>query len=104
MRTLAIDYGSQRIGLALSDESGKLATPYDVLTSGSIPSILLIIEKEGVQRIVVGLPLNMDDTLGPAARDTIAWAKQLGPGVIFVDDGLSTFAAAQNLIERKRAG
>ncbi|HEY1629613.1 MAG TPA: Holliday junction resolvase RuvX [Tepidisphaeraceae bacterium] len=104
MRTLAIDYGSKRIGIALSDESGKLATPYAVLTSASIESILSIIKKEGVQRIVVGLPLNMDDTLGPAARQTIAWAKQLGAGVIFVDERLSSFAAEQNLIERKRAG
>src|SRR5450432_1509373 len=104
MRTLAIDFGTRRIGLALSDESGKLATPYDVLQSPSIDSILSIIQKEGVERIVVGLPLNMDDSIGPAARDTIAWAKQLGPNVIFIDERLSSFAAEQNLIDRKRAG
>jgi putative Holliday junction resolvase len=108
MRTLAIDFGSKRIGLALSDQAATLATPYDVLTSDAIESINTIIQKEGVQRIVVGLPLNMDDTLGPAARKTIAWAKELSSRInlplIFVDERLSSFAAEQELIERKRAG
>jgi putative Holliday junction resolvase len=104
MRTLAIDYGSKRIGLALSDQAGKLATPYDVLTSDSIQSIHRIIEKEGAERIVVGLPLNMDGSIGPSARDVIAWTKKLGHDVIFVDERLSSFDAEQELIERKRAG
>ena len=108
MRTLAIDLGTKRVGLALSDQGGKFATPFDVLQITSlrqaIDLVKPILQKEGVERIVVGLPLNMDGTLGPAARQTIDWAKQLNHPVIFVDERLSSFAAEQDLIDRKRAG
>jgi putative Holliday junction resolvase len=113
MRTLAIDLGSRRIGLALSDQAARLASPYDVLRVTSpartIETILAIIQDEGVERVVVGLPLNMDGTPGPAARSTIAWAEQLkpkleSPNVVFVDERLSSFAAEQRFIDRKRAG
>jgi putative Holliday junction resolvase len=117
MRTLGIDLGTRRVGLALSDEGGRLATPYDVLQVSSplhaIELILPIIEREDIMRLVVGLPLNMDGTLGPAARNTIAWARDLhsrqkgsqkGTQLFFVDERLSSFAAEQDLINRKRAG
>ena len=112
MRTLAIDYGSRRVGLAISDAGGKLATPLNVLQISSPEQALDLIQKtiqrEGVERIVVGLPLNMDDSMGPAARSVIAWAKQLSSQsakpVIFVDERLSSFAAKQSLRDRKRAG
>jgi putative Holliday junction resolvase len=112
MRTLAIDLGTRRVGLALSDEGGKFATPVDVLTVNSpdqaVAPILEVIRKEGVQRLVVGLPLNMDDSVGDAARKTAAWARGLsaasGIPVVFVDERLSSFAAEQRLAERKRGG
>lgn len=110
MRHLAIDLGTRRVGLALSDEGGKLATPYAVLqVSGmqqAVEPILAVIAKEGVGRLVVGLPLNMDGTIGPAATQTIAWARGISGGVevIFVDERLSSFEAEQGLIQRKRAG
>jgi putative holliday junction resolvase len=109
MRTLGIDYGAKRIGLALSDEGGRFATPLEVLTgSPPEPRILRLIEAEGVERLVVGLPLNMDDTVGPQAKQTIAWARtlaeQAGRPLVFVDERLSSFVAEQRLIDRKRAG
>jgi putative Holliday junction resolvase len=112
MRTLAIDLGTKRVGLALSDEGGRFATPVDVLTVSSpehaIDLIVPLITKEGVARLVVGLPLNMDDTIGPAARSTIAWGRELSrrtqTQLIFIDERLSSFAAEQGLIDRKRAG
>jgi putative holliday junction resolvase len=112
MRTLAIDLGSRRVGLALSDEGGRLATPLDVLVVSSpqqaLDEVLLIIRREGVQRSVVGLPLNMDDTFGPAARQTATWGRQLEAAsrtpVVFVDERLSSFEAEQQMIQRKRAG
>lgn len=112
MRTLAIDLGAKRIGIALSDEGGKFATPYDVLNVSSpadaLEAILSLARKEAVERFVVGLPLNMDDTVGPAARSTLQWANGLasraGKPVVFVDERLSSFAAEQRLNERKRAG
>ena len=112
MRTLAIDLGTRRVGLALSDEGARFATPLDVLEVSSpdqaVPAILTVIQKESIQRIVLGLPLNMDDTQGPAARATLRWGHRLATEsklpVIYVDERLSSFAAEQTLIERKRAG
>lgn len=109
MRTLGIDYGNARTGIAMSDEGGKFASPLDVVeTAGCEPRILKLIEAEAVVRLVVGLPLNMDDTIGPQAKATIAWAtafaKQADKPLIFVDERLSSFAAEQKLIDRKRAG
>jgi len=112
MRTLAIDLGSRRVGLALSDEGGRFATPLDVLTVKSpqqaIALILPIIQREGVERLLVGVPLNMDDTIGPAARSTIEWAKNLASQtqkpLVLVDERLSSFDAEQQLAQRKRGG
>ena len=95
-RTLAIDLGSRRVGLALRDEGGKFATPYNVLTVNSADDALApirdLIARESVQRLVVGLPLNMDDSLGPAARSVIAWSRKLTESVripmVFVDERL----------------
>jgi putative Holliday junction resolvase len=112
MRTLAIDLGTRCVGLALSDEGGKYATPFDVLTVSSpqqaITLVTSLISKEGVQQIVLGLPLNMDDTIGGQARDTFKWGQELAAKtaspVIYVDERLSSFEAEQTLINRKRAG
>jgi putative Holliday junction resolvase len=112
MRTLAIDLGTRRVGLALSDEGGRFATPLDVLQVNgheqAITPIVDIARKEGVERLVVGLPLNMDDSLGPAARATIAWGRELAGRcalqLVFVDERLSSFAAEQSLLDRKRGG
>ena len=110
MRTLAIDHGGKRIGLALSDEGGRFATPLDVIANdgSAAGSILKIIRDEGVQRIVIGLPLNMDGTLGGSAKPVLAFARQLAEASkiepIFVDERLSSFAAEQQLIDHKRAG
>ena len=112
MRTLAIDFGTRRIGLAMSDEGGRFATPVDVLHVNSpdqaVPIILALIRKEGVERLVVGLPLNMDDSIGPSARSTMAWARNLAKEsatiLIFVDERLSSFTAEQDLNDRKRGG
>jgi putative Holliday junction resolvase len=112
MRTLAVDLGSRRVGLALSDEGGQFATPYDVLTVSSpgqaIEQVLAVVIREGVEQIVLGLPLSMDDSVGPAAKLTLAWGAELGQRVgkpvLYVDERLSSFAAEQSMIDRKRAG
>lgn len=110
MRTLAIDHGGKRVGLALSDAGGTLASPLDVIPNdgGLVRAVLKVIEDEGVERIVIGLPLNMDGTLGGSAKPVIAFAKSLESASklvpIFVDERLSSFDAEQQLIDHKRAG
>jgi putative Holliday junction resolvase len=112
MRTLAIDLGTRRIGLAMSDQGGQFATPLEVLEITSqdqaLAPIQEICERESVERLVVGLPLNMDETIGPAAREAINWGRQLAAQlnlpVIFIDERLSSFEADQRLNDRKRSG
>lgn len=112
MRTLAIDLGTRRVGLALSDEGWRFATPYDVLHITSpqqaIEQIRQIVSREGVERLVLGIPLNMDDTAGPAASSAARWGDELSKltskPIIHVDERLSSFEAEQQLIERKRGG
>ena len=112
MRTLAIDLGARRVGFALSDEGGKFATPYEVFQVTSpaqaADRAIQIIKKEGVERMVLGVPLNMDDSVGPAARQTMAWGRELsqraGKPIVFVDERLSSFEAEQGILDRKRGG
>lgn len=110
MRTLAIDLGTRRVGLAISDAGGKFATPYEVLEVASaahaVDEILHLITEEDVQRLVIGLPLNMDGTIGPQAKQVIEWSKAFTHRVevVFVDERLSSFDAEQRLIDRKRGG
>ena len=117
MRTLAIDLGTRRIGLAISDAGGAWATPSDVLTvtdaAQAVAPVLAVVKREDVRRLVVGLPLNMDGTAGPAAREAVRWATGVAASaaaagtpvdLVFVDERLSSFAAEQQLNDRKRAG
>lgn len=55
MRYLGIDYGSKRIGIALSDSQGHLAFPYGVV--GRIEDVFAVIRKENVSKVIVGLPI-----------------------------------------------
>jgi putative Holliday junction resolvase len=112
MRTLAIDLGSRRIGLAIGDESGRLATPLQVLEiqseSEAVGRIGQIAVRHDIRRLAVGVPLNMDETIGPAARAAIKWGRALAAQcnlpVIFLDERLSSFAADQSLVEQKQRG
>ena len=110
MRTLAIDLGTKRVGLAISDAGGSFATPYEVLEVASaehaIDEILKLITEEDVVRLVIGLPLNMDGSLGPQAKQVAEWSKSFTHRVevVFVDERLSSFDAEQRLIDRKRGG
>jgi len=109
MRTLAIDFGEKRIGLAISDEGGNLASPLEVIeASGAEAKIERVVKEEGVGRIVVGIPLNMDGSFGPAAAKAARWGRKLratlGVELILVDERLSSFEAEQTLRRRKMAG
>ena len=113
MRTLGIDLGTRRIGLAISDAGGHFATPLDVLQvtdpHQALEPILALIVRESVKRVVIGLPLNMEDgSWGPAAHEATKWggqlAKKLMVPILYVDERLSSFSAEQTLIGHKRSG
>lgn len=105
MRYLAIDYGMKRTGLAVCDAGETLASPLAVVHGHKdlIPRIRQVIASEGIGAIVLGLPLNMDDTEGPQARLVQAFARELARQVQipihFQDERLSSFAAEQKLLE-----
>lgn len=110
MRTLAIDYGAKRTGLAMSDQGARFATPVDVLASDAnlVPTIAALAKRESVERIVIGFPMHMDGTSGSTSKQVLSFAKQISEATsivpLFVDERLSSFEAEQQLIDHKRAG
>jgi putative holliday junction resolvase len=79
MRCLGIDFGSSRIGIAISDELGMLAHPLETVPND--PSFLSRLQKivleKGVSGIVVGIPRNMDGSYGPAAEKAKSFLSEL---------------------------
>jgi len=107
MRILAIDYGSQRIGLALSDPTGTLARPLPFLPAKAdaklAREIALLVEKEQAALILLGLPRHMNGSLGEAAAKVQAFAAVLEKAtpapVKLIDERLSTIQASRQLQE-----
>jgi len=83
MRILGIDYGDRRIGLAISDPMGIIAHGLPTLKNASEEQVLreigAIIREREVEEIVLGLPRNMNDTLGPQAQKVMKFAEKLTP-------------------------
>jgi len=104
MRFLGVDPGTRRIGLATGDELG-LASPLPALVQPEAgarwTALLAEVERRRIDEIVVGYPLNMDDTIGPKAREAEAWAARLreatGKPVHLVDERLTSQAAEATL-------
>jgi putative Holliday junction resolvase len=110
MRALGVDLGSKRIGIAVSDRSGTIATPLTVVQrSGSKKldhqRIADLVTEEEAELVVVGLPLNMDGSTGPAATAAIAEARALATVVSVpvetFDERRTTVAADAVLMEFK---
>ena len=83
MRAIGIDLGEKRIGVAISDSSGSLATPYEVvLRTGDRAQehrqIRAIVEEVEAEIVVVGLPLSLDGSQGKAAKAAREEAKAIG--------------------------
>ena len=103
MRYLAIDYGNKRTGLAICDQAETLASPLAVLTGQKqlLNKIDEIIEKENVEAVVIGLPLNMDGTQSTQTKLVLKFAKNLKDHlnipVHLHDERLSSFGARQKL-------
>lgn len=80
-RTLALDYGSARCGVAISDPSGTLATPLPVVerpgTRKGFNAILGLVRRHGARTVVVGLPLGLSGNDTDQTRETRAFADDL---------------------------
>jgi len=79
MRILAVDFGAVRVGLALSDEGGILATPHSTLAGGSglAQRIAAVAGEEGAGAVIVGLPRRLDGGEGPEAASARALATEI---------------------------
>lgn len=104
-RLLGIDYGTVRIGLALSDPTRTLASPLPFLENSSpsqvISTMAALIETHQITGLVIGMPRNMDGTYGPSAqkvRDFIAQIqKSISLPISPIDERLTTAQASKQL-------
>ena len=80
-RAIAIDYGSRRTGIAIGDTESRMAAPFERFENLSEPELLTaiaaLIQREGIQLIICGLPLNENGSAGPQAMLTEKFAVEL---------------------------
>jgi putative Holliday junction resolvase len=106
MRALGIDYGRRRVGVALSDPTMLLATPFSVIENigeRTVKEILNIINANAVGTVVVGLALHMDGTDSEMSMESRAFAAKLakfGVAVEFIDERFTTKIAAAAINEQ----
>jgi putative Holliday junction resolvase len=86
VRVLALDYGAARTGVAVSDATGTLATPLEVVeraaSEAGLARIRALVDEHGVELVVVGLPLTLRGELGAQARETEVFVEALGEQVV----------------------
>ena len=105
-RLMCLDVGDRRIGIALSDPLRMFASPHSVLErvgwGPDVKAIRKIFDESGADKIICGLPRNMDGSIGFQAEKVLSFAEKLreaGLEVVFQDERLSTVSAHQALIE-----
>lgn len=109
MRYLGFDLGTRTLGISISDDTKTIATTYTTLrfNDGEYESIFeeikSIVEKENIEKIILGLPKNMNNTLGFRAEETINFKekleKYLNIEIVLQDERLTTVSAHNFLIE-----
>jgi len=109
LRVLAVDLGSKRVGVAVSDATALLASPVTTIERSTDrrrdrARVAALVAEEEAALVLVGLPLNMDGSRGPAAEAAQAEAEALGAvldvPVVLVDERLTTVSADRALLER----
>ena len=106
MRTLGLDYGSKTVGVAVTDPLGLTAQGVEIIRRQkenhlrkTYQRIRELCEQYDVEKIVLGLPLNMDDTLGDRAEKTLEFKneleRRLSVPVLLVDERLTTVEAIE---------
>ena len=105
-KIMALDVGTKRIGIALSDYLHVIATPHTTIPrtpeQDAIESILKIAKESNVKTIIVGLPINMDGTKGFQAQDCIDFSQKIcGFDIMYEDERLTSEEAENRLRARK---
>ena len=110
MRIMALDYGAKTVGVALTDPLGVTCQPFETITRESenklrrtLARLETIVSEYQVGKIVLGFPVNMDDSVGERAQKSLEFKtkleKRLGLPVILQDERLTTVAADEILDE-----
>ncbi|MFI5316724.1 MAG: Holliday junction resolvase RuvX [Myxococcota bacterium] len=109
MRTLALDYGERRIGVAISDPTGMIAQPLETIAatagggSAALDRIAELVRANEVGQIVVGLPLHMNGRPGPEAERARAFGERVraraGVAVDYLDERWTSLEAERALDE-----
>jgi putative Holliday junction resolvase len=107
MRILALDHGTKRIGVAVSDEMKMIATPLEYILAepfaGFLSRLKEIIREKEVELIIIGMPRNMDGSYGPAALKVQEFVAVLKDAVTIpiktLDERLTTVQAQKFLIQ-----
>jgi putative Holliday junction resolvase len=110
MRVLALDVGERRVGIAISDPTGALARPLQALMRGpceeDFAAIAAVVAEYDVGLVVVGLPLSLDGTEGPQARQIAGYADGLADHllieVVLWDERFTT-AEAEGILRQSRS-
>jgi putative Holliday junction resolvase len=105
---LGLDPGEKRIGVAASDPDRRLASPIDTIArtrfAADAARIMALFESRACVGVVIGLPLNMDGTAGPAAQSARAFANNLlkvrAVPMLLWDERLTTAAVTRAMIEQ----
>ena len=107
MRILALDHGTKRVGVAVSDETKTIAQPLEFISAEPFADFLarlkkILTEKE-IELVLLGLPRNMDGSFGPAAQKAQAFAgalkNEIAVPIKFLDERLTSKMANQVLIQ-----
>lgn len=109
MRIIGLDLGTKTLGVAISDLTNTIATPHSIIRFDSEDyektkeSLQKIIEEYNITNIVLGLPKNMNNSIGFRGEATIEYKKMLeswfGLEVVLVDERLSTVEATNYMLE-----
>jgi putative holliday junction resolvase len=107
LRALGLDVGERRIGVAVSDPDGTVAVPVTVIErkseAAALGEITALIRDHDIDRIIVGMPLSLDGSLGKQAQTVQAFAQSLKEctdvPVVDWDERLSTLHAERMMVE-----
>ena len=106
MKYLGLDLGTKTLGLAITDKMGIIASPYKVLRYNDInklvDELIVVIKSEGVEELVLGLPKNMNNSIGFAGERSLNFkellSKKINLPIHLVDERLSTMEAENILL------
>jgi putative Holliday junction resolvase len=110
MRIIGLDLGEKRIGVAAADDRTQVAVPLTALSPGDDPvaAISRLLEEQGADEVVIGLPLSMTGAVGPQAQQALQVVEELrrllAIPVHTWDERLTTVQASRSQLPRQRSG